>query len=253
MACAIGAPGAACTDLLPDGPLMHGLRLLFITLPALALVWPAAAQPSAHPDASGTLVEQLRSLSDEHGFQVQGIDKVADAPARRASGPLNARLRVLLDGYNHVLEGTLTEVTRVIILSAKTKAAAGFSLQTSRKGAHHSVTTVLDGIPGRSVRTDLLVDTGASTLVLPASLMGTLGFSAEDLPERDAQTVNGRVSGRLARLAKVSVGGATVADVEALFVADDRIGESGLLGMSFLEHFTLTINDADSRLFLSPR
>lgn len=232
---------------------MSGLHRFASIALLLTFVCPAVAQQPDVPPGDNTLVGQLRSLSEEHGFRVQGIDKVADAPARRAAGELNARIRLLLDDYNHVVEGTATEVSRVIIIGPKTPAASGFSLKTSRKGLHHSVNTTLNGDSGHSVRTELMVDTGASTLVLPASLMPALGFRGEDLPDREVQTVNGRMTGKLVSLERVSTGGATASDVEALFVDDERLGGAGLLGMSFLEHFSMTIHDTDNRLVLTPR
>ena len=48
----------------------------------------------------------------------------------------------------------------------------------------------------------------------------------------------------------VTVGGATARDVAVAFVDGDRLPVSGLLGMSFLQDFVVTIDDRDSLLTL---
>ncbi len=51
-------------------------------------------------------------------------------------------------------------------------------------------------------------------------------------------------------LDRVRVGTAEIRKVRVGFIADDKIGENSLLGMSFLDHFRMTIDDANNRLTL---
>ncbi len=122
-----------------------------------------------------------------------------------------------------------------------------------RRGSHQLVDVVLVG-PGQApVTVSLMVDTGASTVVLPASMMRVLGFSPEDLRDGWTQTANGRVRAKMGMLASVDVGSAVAEEVKVTFLDDQKLGGSKLLGMSFLQRFRMTIDDANGRIILSDR
>jgi len=95
-----------------------------------------------------------------------------------------------------------------------------------------------------------MVDTGASTVVLPASMIEALGFSTRDLSEKSVETVAGAVVAKLARLDAVQVGGATVEDVAVTFIPAAYLGDQKLLGMSFLDSFKVTIDDVNDEIVL---
>ena len=209
-----------------------------------------AASPAL---AAASLSEELRALAERHGFHVQGIGRIGAEDAELVDGDLTTKLRALLADYNHVIEGVPPAVERVIILGAKQATPGAQAIRTTRRRGHHVVSARLQGAPGRRASAELIVDTGASTIVLPDSMMAPLGFRGADLGERQSQTVNGMITGRAATLASVSIGGAIARDVAVLFVPDDRLGGVSLLGMSFLKNFSITIDDADSRLLLAPR
>ncbi len=124
-------------------------------------------------------------------------------------------------------------------------------IETSRRGAHHIVIAVLSGPDGDSVTVPMVVDTGASTIVLPSSLIARLGFDEEALADGVMETANRRVRGKKAVLASVEIGEAVQRDVRVTFIDDDRLGGTMLLGMSFLGRYRLTIDDADNRITLS--
>lgn len=96
----------------------------------------------------------------------------------------------------------------------------------------------------------LLVDTGASTVVLPSSMMESLGFQPEALENRVAQTANGKVAAKVGVLSSVIVGAVRADEVRVTFVPDGGLSANNLLGMSFLERFRVTIDDAGQRLIL---
>ena len=217
-----------------------------LMLVAMGWVIPAVGTADA-------LAARLQALAESHGFRLEGIEKVGSEPAVSAAGDLTAQLRALLAGYNHVVEGVPPAVQRVIILGAKQPAPRALVAQTTRRHGHHVVDAKLQGVIGHRVSTALIVDTGASSLVLPDSMMAPLGFNSDDLKEQRGQSVNGIVTGHAASLASVTVGGATAEDVAVLFVADDLLGDVSLLGMSFLGRFSITIDEAGNRLVLTPR
>ncbi len=95
-----------------------------------------------------------------------------------------------------------------------------------------------------------MVDTGASTVVLPASMSTQLGFRPEDLVDGIAHTASDRVKAKIGFLKSVRVGNILANDIKVALMPDDRLGNTMLLGMSFLERFKVTIDDARNELIL---
>ena len=100
---------------------------------------------------------------------------------------------------------------------------------SSDKRGHFAVSARIDGRP-----VDLVVDTGASKIVLRETSAARLGIfpRASEYIGR-AQTANGVARFAPVRLNSVEVDGITVHDVEAAVMPDDALHEN-LLGMTFL-------------------
>ena len=202
------------------------------------------------------LQEALQALAHQAGFRVEGSERLEPILVQPPSGDLLKQVRHWLEGYNYTM--TLRKpgvIESVRILGAR---GAPYSRQTSattqvsthRQGSHHVVEARLTG-PSGSVKTlTLLIDTGASLLVLPASLERELGFTPETLQPGTSQTASGTEPVQIGHLTRVSLGHAEVADVEVAFLADDKLKGQQLLGMSFLRHFKVTLDDAASELIL---
>lgn len=79
----------------------------------------------------------------------------------------------------------------------------------------------------------MLIDTGASDVVLSAATAARIGLQPTGDVERLIATANGRSTARPARLAQLSLGGLYMNDVEAL-ILKPQAGEANLLGASFL-------------------
>ena len=62
------------------------------------------------------------------------------------------------------------------------------------------------------------------------------------------QTTNGKVSGQFAVLKQVEVGQAVRNDIKVSFVDDEKLGDNFILGMAFLNGYSLTIDDASNLL-----
>ncbi len=103
-------------------------------------------------------------------------------------------------------------------------------------------------VNGNSVR--FLVDTGASTVVLPRSLALRAGVVLENANVVGVSTANGRVRASRVLLNTVRVGGLTANMVEAIIMEDAQLPVA-LLGMSFLKRTNMK-NEGD-RLTLSQR
>lgn len=103
-------------------------------------------------------------------------------------------------------------------------------------------------------RARFMIDTGASLCVISPELADSLGIRpAPDAPIIELQTANGRTSGRLVRIASIRVGEAEAINVPGVMVASANLGNGGILGMSFLSGYVVTIDPARRLLNLEPR
>jgi aspartyl protease family protein len=216
-------------------------------------------------DAVENLRDQLRDLARLQGFEIRGLDLVTSGPARVAPGDLRIQIKRMLADYNFVvIENGTGDIRKVIILARggddteyqdqsviHTATAPGeHVIPARRRGSHQLVEAVLVG-PGQATQSVLLmIDTGASTVVLPQSMIAQLGFAVEELRDGWSQTANGRVRTKVGKLHSVAVGTALSQDVAVVFLEDSRLNGVRLLGMSFLKHFRMTIDDANSRIIL---
>jgi aspartyl protease family protein len=244
-------------------------RWIFALVPCVAAALPVPAEAERVP-----VTDTLTRLSDEGGFEVIGLGKLEDAYGRDEGGDMYARLRDLLDGFNHVIvQAPGGGVSRVIIISRKTAWAPPAPAEpkeagteqtppdpggdivapTQRQGTSHVVNTVLEGEGGKRIAQSLTVDTGADFVVLPASLLGSLGISTQQLEKREVQTANGKTAAQLGRLSGVWFGERKVENVQAAFIDDAKLGGSALLGMSVLSRYRMTIDDETNRLTLAPK
>ncbi|WP_245537283.1 retropepsin-like aspartic protease family protein [Thiocystis violascens] len=215
----------------------------------------------------------------EHGFEVRGIEQTADALARVEGETLSARLQALLENFDYVLVQTPTGgIERVIILGEKVaylpppivveNEAGGnpandsvesgappgeIVLSTQRKGDSHLLTLILEGPNNRRIEQVLLIDTGADQVVLPASLVVSLGLEAGALREQQVQTANGTIQARVGVLPALWLGETRIPEVSAAFIEDQRLGGQALLGMNVLGRFRMTIDDANSQVTLASK
>ena len=216
------------------------------------------------------VAEELERLAAVHGFQVTGIQETEDAMGRVASAELVPRLRTLLKGFDYVMIlATPGRVERVIILGEKvpfeppslviedSPAVASpdgdIVLATQRQGTGHRVEVSLEGAGGKRVTRSLLIDTGADAVVLPISTAAELGLAPHRFEEREMQTANGKIRARIGTLPGLWIGGQRIAGVQVAFLTDGKLGNEGLLGMSVLGRYTLTIDDQANRLILSTK
>jgi clan AA aspartic protease (TIGR02281 family) len=218
---------------------------------------------------------ELARLAAEHGFSLTGESYVQDAVGRAEGEDPFRRLRLLLEAFDHIiLQDANGGIERVIVLGkampgnappktvvevgdAATEAAADdagpIELPTIRSGSQHSVRVSLEGTDGKRVERVLLVDTGADTVVLPASMIDALGVAEEQLSEREVQTANGNAQARVGALPAIWLGDQRIGDVQVAFLGDDKLGSAGLLGMSVLGRYQMTIDDEQSTLTLTRR
>ena len=141
---------------------------------------------------------------------------------------------------------------------ASARAPAGeVTVSTRRIGYQHKVGGMVSGPGGSPIPVEFVIDTGASTVVLPTSMIDPLGIDRSRLREAQAQTARGMVSILTGRLDSVEIGGPrnpiTAWDVDVAFVEDRHLGGTVLLGMSFLGRYTVTIDDTNATMTLVER
>ncbi len=230
------------------------ITVALMVLAGLVLLGSAHGQTDGAAKA-GSLRAVIDALAQKHGIAVQGLETVDEQPAAAADGTPLRRIEVLLADYSYLLvRKPGGGVESVLIMGRKTRVVPppdDIDIETSRRGAHHIVIGVLTGPDGDRVAVPMVVDTGASTIVLPSSLIERLGFDSDGLADGIMETANRRVPGKKAVLASAEIGAALERDVAVTFIDDSRLGGTMLLGMSFLGRYRLTIDDADNRITLS--
>lgn len=109
---------------------------------------------------------------------------------------------------------------------------------------HYRADAIVDGQPMR-----LLIDTGASMVLLPYEAVEGMGIDPATLDYSQAvTTANGRSTVAPITIASIEIGDILVRDVTAAVAHPGRL-QTGLLGMSFLEKIDETVFQGD-RLIL---
>jgi clan AA aspartic protease (TIGR02281 family) len=103
-------------------------------------------------------------------------------------------------------------------------------------------TVVVDAVLNQRLTVPMLLDTGADFTVLPKQVAKDLRLSALDqLPKMEFKTAGGMVKFPIATLQSLRVGTAEVKDLNVAIDIDDHM-PMGLLGMTFLRHFKVTVD-----------
>ena len=128
-------------------------------------------------------------------------------------------------------------------------------VDVTQVGNHIFVEAVLN----KEVKAQLLVDTGASIMLLSNDMAKRLGIDMSNIRKRDLislQMGDGRkVDARYVSLKTVSIEGVEASGVDAAILTDSEVQpnfKDGLLGMSFLKRFNFRIDSNDKKLILEP-
>jgi len=103
----------------------------------------------------------------------------------------------------------------------------------------------------RTVRARLLLDTGAEFTVLSTAAARRLAVNLGDAAIIPLRSASGVFFAPMIKVQSITVGDAVAYDVEVI-VHDATPGLDGLLGMSFLDNFLVTISTGNARLILTP-
>jgi clan AA aspartic protease (TIGR02281 family) len=123
------------------------------------------------------------------------------------------------------------------------------TIQATHKGHSTMVRAIVNGTQAG----DFVFDTGATLMTISESFARKLGLEPSELPQITTVVADGRkVESGIAVLSSVMVGTATVNEVEVIILPDSPMEQQdGLLGMSFLKHFSISINGANGELELT--
>lgn len=214
------------------------------------------------------VLSELERLANTYGFTVVGAWHIApEARGWLESGDPYQQVRGLLDNFAHIIvQRPDGSIERVIVLGGASATtlpqarpvvppddAVPIVLNTQRSGRQHLVPVALETSRGQLFQRSLLLDTGADLLVLPASLIGTLGLNPATLSQQPVQTANGLAPARIGTVPALWLGERRLPAVAAAFIDDRLLGHAGLLGMSALSQFRLTVDDRGDQITLSPR
>lgn len=208
-----------------------------------------------------SLADQLRGLSDRHQFTISGLQHTEDSPPSEAAGELPQQLRAMLADFSFVLQQPPGgPVERLIIIGLKGESpsipppsSVETTLETKRSGDHHVVSATLIGDEGQEISVELMVDTGATLVVLPRSLAPQLGILDDSLRPREIKTAAGKITADVATLPKLRLGSEEITEVETAFIEDSKLGEVPLLGMNVLSRYKIVLDDESGTLVLEPR
>lgn len=122
-----------------------------------------------------------------------------------------------------------------------------YTIPLRRDGNAMLVETVVDG----TVRAQLLLDTGAEFTVLSAATARSLSLNLRNSAIIPLRSASGVFFAPMTKVQSITVGHAAAYDVEVI-IHDATPGLDGLLGMSFLDNFLVTISGSDAKLILTP-
>ncbi|MFQ6130690.1 MAG: aspartyl protease family protein [Armatimonadota bacterium] len=112
--------------------------------------------------------------------------------------------------------------------------------------------TVLVRVTGPAASRDVLavVDTGSTEVLLPPGLVESIGYDLSDAPLARFVTAGGMRGMRRVVIDQIAVGEACVQGVEAVCHEIPGATWAALLGLSFLEHFRMTLSPREGLLEL---
>ncbi|MDD5409722.1 MAG: retropepsin-like aspartic protease [Candidatus Omnitrophica bacterium] len=125
-------------------------------------------------------------------------------------------------------------------------------VNVDKQSGHVMVTTTLN----KKVKANLILDTGASLILLSNKIAGNLGINTNANSATPVELIvadGRRIKARMVILDTVSVQDSEVKNIEAAILPEKEsasIPEDGLLGMSFLKKFNFKIDQKNDKLIL---
>ena len=224
----------------------------FILILAFFYASPTLSIDEQTLEQANSLSDQLYDLAEQHQFEIHGIGIIGEAEQRRSQGKdLELQLTQLLEGFNYVLiRDDNKQLQRLIIINKTSFKQKKIILDTLRKGRQHFINASLQGLNNHWLPVQLLVDTGADRIVVPESLISSLGFDPDQLEITKLQTVNGALEAKVGKLKAISLNNQVINGVDIAFVDDNLLGNVMLLGMNVLSQYRMILDHESNQITL---
>lgn len=116
---------------------------------------------------------------------------------------------------------------------------------------HNTALVVNNVLINNQAQANFILDSGATYTVISTALAAKLGISTAYAQKVTVMTANGQISAAKAVLDSVKVNGLTARNVEVtIFDIPTTQNTSGLLGLSFINKFKVTIDRKNGKLIL---
>ncbi len=148
------------------------------------------------------------------------------------------------------MKGAPAESSDPVKLLFPKKQSNGHAIPVKAHGEGHFI---VEALINGNVKANLMVDTGATMVILSERLGERLGIkNKKDFPSMSFSTAGGKVESPLFVLESLKIGEAEVFGLEASTNPNFKGNVDGLLGMSFLGEFKLEIDRENSKMLLKP-
>ncbi|MBK8815317.1 MAG: aspartyl protease family protein [Methylococcaceae bacterium] len=150
-------------------------------------------------ETSVDLLSQIESLQTQSGIQIEGIDKIQNDVKAKTYGNSEQQIKQLFAAYNHIaIRNKKGIIERIVILNKKPpKKESRIVLPTKRQGSHFTVEVAVSG-DGRLWQDAVMVlDTGADLVVLPESMIESIGLADSRFTQAKMQTANGEADAKI--------------------------------------------------------
>ena len=108
-----------------------------------------------------------------------------------------------------------------------------------------------DVLINNKIHASLIVDTGSPVVMLTSSFIQKLGLDLSQSNKGYVEFLNGKYKAATVSLSNMQLGGAQAYDVDATVLLEESQGiNDGLLGLSFLNKFHFTLDQAGQKLIL---
>ncbi len=152
-------------------------------------------------------------------------------------------------GELKTMKGAPADSLEPVKLIYPEKQSNSYAIPVKPYRGHFIVEVQING----NIKANLMVDTGASIVILSEPLGERLGVkNNKDFPSMSFNTAGGKVESPLFVLQSLKIGEAEVFGLEASTNPNFKGAVDGLLGMSFLGEFKVEIDRENSKMLLKP-
>jgi aspartyl protease family protein len=199
----------------------------------------------AHAGDPVDLFQQIQSLQSQMNIEITGLERIQNEEKVITRGNLDQQIEQLLVSFNHITSRNAKgRIEHIVIINKKQKSEVDqIVLPTSVQGNHFVVSVDFTGNGALWLTQDMIIDTGADVVVLPASMIDELGLTDYPFSKQKMQTANGPTEAKIGKLKELKMAGESIENVDVAFIADSLLGKNRLLGMSVLGRYQINIDD----------